>query len=220
MSLADVPADLLRALVALVPEIMGSLALVNKTFYDALLGPEVGASEPHWRVFVTQRRWPAYTHIEAGKYEHTGKTWRDLARGWRDLLPWNYIRVQNPHWTSCGNLIRQNVYTAQLNHCPCGWWHLDSEPVVYRDAYFRITKLPEPDPDEMIGLQYPAFEIWNGPWSPSYLADNTNKKCGWNPRKQHVLRESGFLDELYVVAAPESDLANRPKFVCIFKGFS
>jgi len=215
MNLGNLPADLLRALVAIVPETMHSLALVNKAFYDALLGPAVGASEAHWRAFVTQRRWPSYAHIEAGKYEHADKTWRDLARGWRDLLPWHYVHVQNPHWASCGNLISPGYPPSQCDDCSCGQRHGDSDPVVYRDVYYRITNLP--DPDAMIGLQYPSFELWTGPKSPS---QQVRRRCGWNPRERHILRNFHDLDILYVVAAPASDLGNRPKFVCIFLGFS
>jgi hypothetical protein len=216
MNLDDLPADLLRSLITFAPESMGTLALVNKACYDALLGPEVGAGEAHWRAFVTQRRWPAYAHIEAGKYEHKEKTWRDLARGWRDLLPWFYVHVRNPHWASCGELIRQGAPPTRCEQCPCGWLHGDMGPVVYRDAFYRITKLPEPDPDEMIGLQYPAFEVWHG--APSPFQQNY-QRFGWNPRRRHILKESGSLDELYPVAAPETDLSTLPKFVCMFIGF-
>lgn len=155
LTLSDLFPDLLRAIVCFAPESLGALAFVNQTMYAALLGPDVEPNEAHWRAFVTQRRWPAYAHIEVSG----DKTWRDLARGWRELTPWHFLHVRAPYWVACGH--------GRYNFCCCN----EDDVVAYRDNYTRIRELPTHYVDDR--FMFESIE-WPG------------KKWSWNSSSNRV----------------------------------
>lgn len=147
--LTDLFPDLLRQIVCFAPETLGALAFVSRALYAVLLGPDVAPYEPHWRAWVTRRRWPAYAHIEPGKNE----TWRDLARGWRALAKWDYVHVREPRWTTCNN----HASTAGICFCSSKE-HDPTDPVEYHDVYHRIDRIPP----SLIGIGV-SFELIEPP---------------------------------------------------------
>jgi hypothetical protein len=200
MSLTDLPSELLRFIVCVEPlALMGPLSLVSKYTHEALMGPDVRDHEEHWRAFVRHRRWPSYQHIEAGKYEHVGKTWRDLARGWRDLKPWCYVHVRNPHWEACQHLIT-------FDACPCGVAHRSAEPIIYKDMFYRISCLPDDKDTRFFVMAVPRI---NGRW----------RFFEWNPTRQSIFHteEDGFVK--YTAAAPGHKLNELPRWTSLFVAF-
>jgi hypothetical protein len=194
MNLTDLCGDLLRFIVSLEPESLRSLSLVCKATHEALFGLDVSPHAEHWRAFVTRRHWPAYAHIEAGKYEHVGKTWKEVARGWRDLVPWHYMHVQNPHCASCKCIILPT-------RCSC-----QPEGVIYKDARYRIFNVPT--------AKNTAFEFFDGPYAASSVLH-------WIPASRCIL---GMVDmgghcEFHVVVAPASDLPTLPPWTSLFVRF-